>query len=199
MWRAGRRLTVQGMLNFSLITRPGRAVVIVAVVGLLFAAQGTIALRWPQPDHGWGVDGYAGAAVLVTALLATIAGLSVLAPLHSRLGTIGVWIVRAGLTGPLLGACISLAAGHNMALGLSWAGAIIAAPGIAAIVLARRREADLPAGLLEAALIAAVAGPLVAGRGGCLLAGAAWLGVAAALWSSYLAAAPGLHRAPART
>ena len=199
MCRARRRRTVQGMLSFSLITRPGRAVAIVAVVGLLFAAQGVIALRWPQPGHGWGVDAYAGAGVLAAALLAAIAGISVLAPLHSRLGTIGVWIVRIGLAGPLLAACISLAAGRDMTLGLVWVGAATAAPGIAAIVFARRREADLPAGLLEAALIAAAAGPLVAGRGGCLLAGAAWLGIAAALWSSYLATEPGLGHAPVRT
>jgi hypothetical protein len=86
-----------------------------------------------------------------------------------------------------------------MTLGLVWVGVATAAPGIAAIVFARRREADLPAGLLEAALIAAAAGPLVAGRGGCLLAGAAWLGIAAALWSSYLATEPGLGHAPVRT
>jgi hypothetical protein len=188
-----------GMLSFSLITRPGRAVVIVAVVGLLFGAQGTIALRWPQPDHGWGVNGYAGTGVLVAALLVAIAALSVLAPLHSRLGTIGVLVVRAGLVGPLLAACISLAAGHSMLPGLSWSGAIVAAPGIAAIVHARRREADLPAGLLEAALVAAAAAPLVAGRGGCLLAAAAWVGIAAALWGAYLAPAAGLGRVPART
>jgi len=105
------------MLSFSLITRPGRAVAIVAAVGLLFGAQGTLALRWRSRI----TDGYLRLRrrrLLVAALLSVSAGLSVLAPLHSRLGTIGAWIVRAGLAGQLLGASISLAAGRDLAPGL---------------------------------------------------------------------------------
>ena len=185
-----------GMLRFTLITRPGRAVAIVAVVGLLFAAQGAIALRWPQPGHGWGAAGTVAGALLVAALAAAIVGIVVLTPLHSRGGTIGVWAAGAGLGLSLLPASASLVAGRSMLTGLAWFGAVVAAAGIVAIVPARRNEGDLPAGLLAAALLAAAIGPLVADRGGCRAAGAAWIGVSAVLWGAYLAPESGLHRAP---
>lgn len=182
------------MPSVSLITRPRRAVALVALVGLLFGTHGGIVLGWPQAAAGRGVAGDAAACVLVAALIAAAGALSVLAALHSRLGTAGISIARAGLAGPGLAAVGSLALGQSTLSVLSWAGAIVAAPGMAAIVVARRGEADLPAGLLEAALLATFAAPLVAGHGGCLLAGAAWAGLAAALGSVYLAPATGLHR-----
>jgi hypothetical protein len=185
------------MLRLALITRPARAVAIVAAVGLVFGIQGAIALRWPQPENGWGDAQYASQVLLAAALVAAIVGLSVLAPLHSRVGTAGLWIARAGLALPLLATLASLGAGHDVAAWPVWAGVLVALPGAGAVAFARWGEADLPARLLEVALGATIVAPLLAERGGCLLAGIAWVTVAASLWGAYLAPATGVRRSAA--
>lgn len=173
------------MLCFTLITRPGRAAGVVALVGLLFGLQGAIALRWPQPADGWGLAGYAAEGFLAAALLAAVIGLGVLAPLHSRTGSIGLWVARAGVALMLVPVAISLAVGRDLHWPVLYAGLGLALTGMRTLVVARRREGDLPEWFLQLPLCATAAGVLLADRGGCLVLGIAWLAVAIALWTAY--------------
>ena len=171
------------MNSTALITRPGRAAAVVAAVGLLFGAQGALAL------HDFGAGGSATAGFLLAALAAATVALGVLAPLHSRLGAISVSIVRAGLVVALVPVGVSLAAGRSTGAPILVAGLCVAASSMALLAFARRHEGDLPGRLLELTLGGTVLGTVLAADGGCLLPGAAWLALAAVLWAAY--ASPG--------
>lgn len=173
------------MLCFTLITRPRRAAGVVALLGILFGAQGAIALRWPQPAEGWGVAGYAAEGFLAAALLCAAVALGVLAPLHSRTGSIALWVARTGVALMLVPVAVSLAVGRDLHWPVLYAGLGLALAGMRTLVVARRREGDLPEWLLQMPLVATAVGMLLADRGGCLLLGAAWLAVAVALWAAY--------------
>ena len=82
-----------------------------------------------------------------------------------------------------------VAAGLLLGRDLHWpvlyVGLGLALAGMRTLVVARRREGDLPEWSLQLPLFATAAGMLLADRGGCLLLAAAWLAVAAALWTAY--------------
>lgn len=185
MCRPRRRPTLRAVSSFTLITRPGRAAAVVALVGLLFGSQGATALRWPQPGTGWGVAGYAAEGLLAAALLAAVIGLGVLAPLHSRTGSVGLWLARSGVALMLVPVSISLVMAEDLHWPVLYAGLGLALAGMRTLVVARRREGDLPGWFLQLPLYATAVGMLLADRGGCLLLGVAWLAVAAALWTAY--------------
>ena len=171
---------------FTLIARPGRAAALVAAVGLLFDAQSLLAFS--------GVA-FAGYGTLV-ALGATIVAIGMFAPLHSRSGAIAVFVARVGLALALIPVAGALAAGWSMWQPFLVATLVIAAGGMAWIVLARRDEGDIRGRLLELALAGTVIGVLFAPLGGSVVPGILWLAVAAALWSSY--AAPSFSLAPSQ-
>jgi hypothetical protein len=173
------------MSCITLITRPGRAALAVALVGLLFGLQGTIALRGTQPDQGWGVAGYASEGLLAAALVAAMVALGVLAPLHSRRGALGLWVARAGVGLMLAPVAAGLALGRDLHWPVLYVGLGLALTGMRALVVARRREGDLPEWFLQLPLFATAAGLLFVDRGGCLLLAAAWAAVAVALWTEY--------------
>jgi hypothetical protein len=165
---------------FTLISRPGRAAALVASVGALFAGQSLLALG------GVASAGYGSAVALAAAILAV----GVFAPLHSRSGAIAVVITRVGLALALVPVAGALATGWSAWLPVLVVTLAVAAGGMAALVLARRHEGDIPGRLLDLALAGTVVGVLFAPVGGGIVPGVLWLAVAAALWSSY--ASPGL-------
>lgn len=169
----------------ALIMRPRRAAAIVAVVGLLFGAHGALTLRWPGHADAFGPGGRTAAWLLVVAIGVSIVVLGVLAPLHSRSGSISVSIARAGLAialVPLTASSLTDRPGWTPVL---VAGLVVATVGMAGLVRARRHEGDLPGRLLDLTLAGTVLGIVLGSVGGGLLPGAAWLAVAVVLWSSY--------------
>jgi hypothetical protein len=170
---------------FTLIARPRRAAALVATVGLLFACQSLLALG------GVASDGYG----TLAAFAATIVAIGVFAPLHSRSGAIAVVTARVGLTLALVPLACSLATGWSIWLPALVIALVVAAGGMAWLVLARRHEGDIPGRLLELALAGTIVGALLAPVGGGILPGILWLAVAAALWSSY---ASGFNLAPSQ-
>jgi hypothetical protein len=169
----------------ALIMRPRRAAGIVAAVGLLFGAHGVLTLRWPGATDVFGPGGRAAAWLLVLAVGASIVALGVLAPLHSRSGSLAVSIGRAGLAIallPLTASALTNRPGWTLAL---VAGLVVATVGMAGLARARRHEGDLPFRLLDLTLAGTVLGIVLGSVGGCLVPGAAWLAVAVVLWSSY--------------
>ena len=169
----------------ALITRPGRAALLVAFVGLLFGLQGAIVLRWPQPGQDFGVAGYAAEGLLAASLVAAMAALGVLAPLHSRRGALGLWVARAGVGLMLAPVAAGLLLGRDLHWPVLYVGLGLALAGMRTLAVARRREGDLPEWFLQLPLFATAAGMLLVDRGGCLLLAAAWIAVAVALWTAY--------------
>ena len=159
-----------------LITRPARAAAAVGFVGGLLVTQAALALAGSS---------LAAAVTLVAAIAVATAAIGVTAPLHSRSGAVGLALARAGLVlaaVPALGASLT---GWPHWLPILVGALTVAAAGMGVLVLARRREGDLPPRLLELTLAATVLGIVFAAFGGCLVAGALWLGLAVALRSAY--------------
>jgi hypothetical protein len=176
----------------ALIVRPRRAAAIVAALGVLFGANGALTLRWPGHADAFGPGGTA-AWLLVVAVGASIVVLGVLAPLHSRSGSISVSIARVGLAIALVALMASSLTGRPGWTPALVAGLVVATVGMAGLVRARRHEGDLPGRLLDVTLAGTVLGIVLGPVGGGLLPGAAWLAVAVVLWSSY--ASPAAARA----
>lgn len=173
------------MSCLTLITRPGRAALAVALVGLLFGLQGAVALRFAPPGPGYGAAGHASDGLLAAALVAATVVLGVLAPLHSRRGTLGLWIARAGVVLMLAPVAAGLALGRDLHWPVLYVGLGLALTGMRQLVVARRSEGDLAEWLLQLPLLATAGGMLLVAHGGGLLLGVAWIAVAAGLWAAY--------------
>jgi hypothetical protein len=166
------------MHSFTLIARPARATTLVAIVGLLFAAQALLTLG------GSGASGY----VLVAAVAAATVAVGVFAPLHSRTGMAAMVTLRVGLALALVPVAGAVLTGWALWLPVLVAALCFAAVGMASLVRTRRDEGDIPSRLLSTMLAGTLLGIVLAPLGGGLVAGALWLAVAAALWAVYSAA-----------
>jgi hypothetical protein len=169
-------------LSLTLLTRPGRAAAIVAVVGLLAVAQGAIALRWQASGHGWDTTGLAAVLLLAAALAASVGTLGALVPLVGRRGRLGLGLARAGVVLMLVALVASELGAPTGAV--VYAGLGIATVGMWLVSGAVKRAGELGA-WTPAAATAGFAAAAVIPAGGAIGLGLAWLAVAGSIWSAY--------------
>lgn len=105
--------------------------------GVLFGLQAR-SPRWPLPAQGYGAVGYASDVLLAAALIAAMAVLGVLAPLHSPRGALGL-VARAGVGLMLAPVAAGLALGRDLHWPVLNAGLGLALTGMRQLVVARRR------------------------------------------------------------
>ncbi|HJU48068.1 MAG TPA: hypothetical protein VJ689_08050, partial [Gaiellaceae bacterium] len=162
-------------LSLTLLTRPGRASAIVAVVGLLGVAQGAMALRWQASGFGWDRTGAVAAALLVLALAGSAMAMQALVPLIGRRGKLGLLLARIGL--------VAILAGELAARGIDGAFGVVALVGLGVSLLglmlvsgAARRAGEVAP--WTPAVAAGGLALVVLVPGGAIGLGLAWLAVA---------------------
>jgi hypothetical protein len=170
-------------LSLILLTRPGRAVASVAVVGLLALAQGAIALHWQASGHGSGPLLLALVLLFAAAVGGTAVALDALVPLAGRRGRLGRRLAQAGLGTVLVAHVATVGLGAPLRVA-SLAGLGIALAGLWLVSAAARRTGEV-APWTPAAVAAGLAATVVFPAGGAVALGLAWLAVAGSLWDTH--------------
>src|SRR5262245_24127257 len=167
-------------LSLMLIVRPSRAVAVVSIVALASLVEATTTIGSLQSEsHTW-LAPIARALVLVCTAYAA----GVLAPIHGRGAPFGLALASGGIV-VVAGAAALTAVLDGIGVAIvSVAGLLVAAGGTLLLVLASRRERELP-GWAPTALLAGVGAVAFAGgSGGAVVLAVAWLAIAVAIHQS---------------
>jgi hypothetical protein len=148
-----------------------------AVTALGYCVEGAVAVRAPQPEHGWHTSGYVVEVAFAIALAASLPLVPLVRRGASRAANGASYLVGAGFAAMLVSALASTARGGD-ALGLLFlVGVLASIAGLLVLASAALRSGEdgrFMAPLLALGLVASMA---LGDHGGGIVFGAAWAAI----------------------